>query len=135
MWYMLLGTQKRIYQKADVLFFETASRYFDGGGQVYTDQVSTKGNIKEISKLKITTVQEIPGNGTNTRQVAYPLGDFLGAIGAAHKAYRNDNGEEYCTLYVKIEVVNDTAIKIQRRCVVNNGRHVNFYSIKIEVEE
>ena len=135
MWYMLLGTQKQIYQKADVLFSETASRYFDGGGQVYTDQVSTKGNIKEISKLKITTVQEIPGNGSNTRSVAYPLGDFLGSSGAAHKAYRNDNGEEYCTLYVKIEIVNDTAIKIQRRCVVANGRHVNFYSIKIEVEE
>ena len=135
MWYMLLGAQKQIYQKADVLFSETASRYFDGGGQVYTDQVSTKGNIKEISKLKITTVQEIPGNGTNTRQVAYPLGDFLSSNGAAHKAYRNDNGEEYCTLYVKIEILNDTSIKIQRRCVVANGRHVNFYSIKIEVEE
>ena len=108
MWYMLLGTQKRVYQKAD---------------------------IKEISKLKITTVQEIPGNGTNTRQVAYPLSDFLSSNGAAHKAYRNDNGEEYCTLYVKIEIVNDTAIKVQRRCSVNNGRHVVFHSIKIEVEE
>ena len=135
MWYMLLGAQKQIYQKADVLFFETASRYFDGGGQVYTDQVSTKGNIKEISKLKITTVQEIPGNGSNTRSVAYPLSDFLDSNGAAHKAYRNDNGEEYCTLYDKIEIVNDTTIKIQRRCSVSNGRHVNFYSIKIEAEE
>ena len=120
MWYMLLGAQKQIYQKADVLFSETASRYFDGGGQVYTDQIAVKGDIREIARLKVTTVQEIPGNGTN---------------GAAHKAYRNDNGEEYCTLYVKIEILNDTSIKIQRRCVVNNGRHVNFYSIKIEVEE
>ena len=135
MWYMLLGAQKQIYQKADVLFSETASRYFDGGGQVYTDQINVKGNIREIAKLKITTVQEIPGNGTNTRQVAYPLSDFLSANGAAHKAYRNDNGEEYCTLYVKIEIVNDTAIKIQRRCVVSNGRHVVFHSTKIEVEE
>ena len=135
MWYMLAGVQKQIYQKADVLFSENASKYFDGGGQVYTDQVSTKGNIKEISKLKITTVQEIPGNGSNTRSVSYPLANFLGSAGAAHKAYRNDNGEEYCTLYVKIEILNDTTIKIQRRCVVNNGRHVNFYSIKIEVEE
>lgn len=135
MWYMLLGTQKRIYQKADVLFSETATRYFDGRNQVYTDQINVKGNIREIAKLKITTVQEIPGPGSNTRSVAYPLSDFLGSNGAAHKTYRNDNGQEYCTLYVKIEIQSDTSIKIQRRCVVADGRHVNFYSIKIEVEE
>ena len=135
MWYMLIGTQKRIYQKADILFSETASRYFDGGGQVYTDQISVKGDIKEISKLKITTVQEIPGNGSNTRSVSYPLNDFLSINGVNHQVFRNDNGEGYCSLYVKIEILSDTKIRIRRKCYVYNGRHVNFYSIKIEVEE
>ncbi len=132
--YMLM-TQKQIYQKTDVLFSQNQTRYFDGGGQTYYDDVEVKGNIKEINKLKVTTTQEIPGNGSNTRSVSYPLSDFLSTNGADHRVFRNDNGEGYCSLYVKIEILSDAKIKIRRKCYVYNGRHVNFYSIKIEVEE
>ena len=132
--YMLM-TQKQIYQKTDVLFSQNQNKYFDGGGQTYYDDVEVKGNIKEINKLKVTTTQEIPGNGSNTRSVSYPLNDFLSINGVNHQVFRNDNGEGYCSLYVKIEILSDTKIRIRRKCYVYNGRHVNFYSIKIEVEE
>jgi len=132
--YMLM-TQKQIYQKADVLFSQNQNKYFDGGGQTYYDDVEVKGNIKEINKLKVTTTQEIPSNGNNTRSVSYPLNDFLSINGVNHQVFRNDNGEGYCSLYVKIEILSDTKIRIRRKCYVYNGRHVNFYSIKIEVEE
>lgn len=132
--YMLM-TQKQIYQKTDVLFSQNQNRYFDGGGQTYYDDVEVKGNIKEINKLKVTTTQGIPDNGSNTRSVSYPLSDFLSANGADHRVFRNDNGAGYCSLYVKIEILSDAKIRIRRKCYVYNGRHVNFYSIKIEVEE
>ena len=93
--YMLM-TQKQIYQKTDVLFSQNQTKYFDGGGQTYYDDVEVKGNIKEINKLKVTTTQEIPGNGSNTRSVSYPLSDFLSTNGADHRVFRNDNGEGYC---------------------------------------
>ena len=132
--YMLM-TQKQIYQKTDVLFSQNQHRYFDGGGQTYYDDAEVKGNIKEINKLKVTTTQEVPNNGGSTRSVSYPLSDFLSINGVNHQVFRNDNGEGYCSLYVKIEILSDTKIRIRRKCYVYNGRHVNFYSIKIEVEE
>ena len=135
MWYMLLGVQKRIYQKADVLFSQNQNKYFDGGGQTYYDDAEVKGNIKEINKLKLTTTQEVPNNGSSTRSVSYPLSDFLSTNGADHRVFRSDNGEGYCSLYVKIEILSDKKIRIRRKCYVYNGRHMNFYSIKIEVEE
>lgn len=130
--HMLMAMNTPIYQRGDLLFSENANRYFDGGGQTYINDIKVKGDISWIQKIKVETYAIVPDNPGRTQYDIFDVKSIMDSW-AAHLVRRSDNNEGYCYLYLNLVQISPTIVRLTRKCSVFNGRHMNFYSLKLTV--